>query len=69
MLGPDLNTLVNCDIIHNVNSASRSQALSQRHQGDWIRPAGAFSCTSTAATARWRGIWSSARLAQQMGFE
>ena len=33
MIGADLNALVNCDIVHNVNAASRSQALPEGHQG------------------------------------
>jgi len=38
MIGPDLNTLVNCDIVHNLSPAPDPRLFPQGLHTDWIKP-------------------------------
>jgi alpha-glucosidase len=69
MLGADLNALVNCDIVHNVNPAPDPKLFPKGIKEDWIKPGRCVFMYLDGGNRTVEGNLEFARLAQQMGFE
>jgi alpha-glucosidase len=69
MIGADLNALVNCDIVHNVNPPPDPKLFPKGIHEDWIKPGRAVFMYLDGGNRTVEGQKEFARLAQQMGFE
>jgi alpha-glucosidase len=69
MIGPDLNTLVNCDIIHNVSPPPDRRLFPKGLQTDWIKPGRAVWRYLDGGENTLEGMKEFSRLAGQLGFE
>ena len=69
MIGADLNALVNCDIVHNVNPPPDPKLFPKGINEDWIKPGRCIFMYLDGGDRTVEGNKEFARLAQQMGFE
>ena len=69
MIGSDLNTLVNCDIINNLSPPPDKNIFPQGLRTDWIRPGRAVWRYLDGGENTYEGIKEFSRLAGQLGFE
>jgi len=69
MIGKDLNTLVNADIISNLSPAPDQKIFPQGIKTDWIRPGRAVWRYLDGGENTFDGIKEFSRLAGQLGFE
>jgi len=69
MIGADLNTLVNCDIVHNVNPPPDPRLFPKGIKEDWIKPGRAVFVYLDGGEGTVEGQKEFARLNQQLGFE
>ena len=69
MIGSDLNTLVNCDIINNLSPPPDKNIFPQGLRTDWIRPGRAVWRYLDGGENNYEGIKEFSRLAGQLGFE
>jgi alpha-glucosidase len=69
MIGKDLNTLVNSDIISNLSPAPDQKIFPQGIKTDWIRPGRAVWRYLDGGENTFEGIKEFSRLAGQLGFE
>ncbi len=69
MIGADLNTLVNCDMVHNVAPPPDPKLFPQGIQTDWIKPGRAVWNYLDGTDPTVEGQKEMARLASQLGFE
>ena len=69
MVGADFNTLVNCDIVHNVAAPPDPQIFPKGIETDWIKPGRAVWADLDGREESVEGQKTMARLAQQLGFE
>ena len=68
MVGPDLNTLVNCDIVNNV-SPPPDRASSRRARDRWVKPGRAVWKFLDGGENSLEGMKEFSRLAGELGFE
>ena len=69
MIGPDLNTLVNCDIIDNLSPPPDKTIFPQGLDTPWIKPGRAVWRYLDGGENTFEGIKDFSRLAGQLGFE
>jgi alpha-glucosidase len=69
MIGADLNTLVNCDIVHNVSRPPDPKLFPNGLKTDWIKPGRAVWNYLNRGASTLEGQQEFVRLAQQLGFE
>jgi len=69
MIGPDLNTLVNCDIVGNVSPPPDPRLFPKGLDTDWIRPGRAVWQYLDGGQKTLDGIKEFSRLAGELGFE
>lgn len=69
MIGADLNTLVNCDIVHNVAPPPDPKFFPQGLKTDWIKPGRAVWRYLDGGDTSVAGIKEISRLASELGFE
>jgi alpha-glucosidase len=69
MLGPDLNTLVNSDIISNLSAAPDQTLFPQGIKTDWVKPGRAVWRYLDGGENTLEGIKEFSRLAGELGFE
>jgi len=69
MIGADLNALVNCDIVHNVNPPPDPKLFPKGINEEWIKPGRAIFMYLDGGNRTVEGQKEFARLAQQLGFE
>jgi alpha-glucosidase len=69
MIGRDLNTLVNCDIINNLSSPRDEKIFAQGESTDWAKPGRAVWRYLDGGENTFEGIKEFSRLAGQLGFE
>jgi alpha-glucosidase len=69
MLGPDLNTLVNSDIISNLSAAPDQTLFPQGIKTDWVKPGRAVWRYLDGGENTFEGIKEFSRLAGELGFE
>lgn len=69
MMGRDLNTLVNCDIINNLSSPPDEKIFPQGLSTDWVKPGRAVWRYLDGGENTFEGIKEFSRLAGQLGFE
>ncbi|MGA2118472.1 MAG: glycoside hydrolase family 97 catalytic domain-containing protein [Bryobacteraceae bacterium] len=69
MIGPDLNTLFNCDIVHNVSPPPDPKLFPQGLHTEWIKPGRAVWNYLDGTDPTVEGQKEMARLAAQLGFE
>ena len=69
MVGPDLNTLVNCDLINNLSPPPDKRIFPQGLSADWVKPGRAVWRYLDGGENTFEGIKEFSRLAGQLGFE
>jgi alpha-glucosidase len=69
MIGTDLNTLVNCDIIHNVSPPPDKTLFPRGSNTDWVRPGRAVWKYLDGGENTLEGMKEFSMLAGQLGFE
>lgn len=69
MIGADLNTLVNCDIIHNVSPPPDKELFPDGFDAEWLKPGRAVWGYLTSVPRTLEGMKEFSRLAGEMGFE
>ena len=69
MIGADLNTLVNCDIISNVSPRADRSLFPQDLNTEWVRPGRAVWKYLDGGESTFDGMKEFSRLAGQLGFE
>ncbi len=69
MVGSDLNTLVNCDIINNLSPPPDERIFPQGSSTDWVKPGRAVWRYLDGGENTFEGIKEFSRLAGQLGFE
>jgi alpha-glucosidase len=69
MIGPDLNTLVNCDIIDNLSPQPDKTLFPQGLETAWVKPGRAVWRYLDGGENTFEGIKDFSRLAGQLGFE
>ena len=69
MIGPDLNTLVNCDIVNSVSPAPDKTIFPQGLHTDWVKPGRAVWRYLDGGENTFDGMKEFSRLAGQLGFE
>ena len=69
MIGPDLNTLVNCDIVHNVASPPDPKLFPDGLKTSWIKPGRAVWAYLDGGDRTFEGMKEFSRLAGELGFE
>lgn len=69
MIGSDLNTLVNCDILHNLNSPPDPKLFPDGMNAEWLKPGRAVWGYLNNAERSLEGMKELSRLAGEMGFE
>ncbi|HEU4387169.1 MAG TPA: glycoside hydrolase family 97 catalytic domain-containing protein [Blastocatellia bacterium] len=69
MVGPDLNALVNCDIVGNVSSPPDSQLFPQGVRTEWLKPGRCVWRFLDGGDSTVDGMKEFSRLAGQLGFE
>ena len=69
MIGADLNALVNCDIVHNVNPPPDPKLFPKGLNEDWTKPGRAVFMYLDGGNRSVEGQKEIARLEQQLGFE
>ncbi len=69
MIGPDLNALVNCDIVHNVAQAPDPKLFPDGIKTDWIRPGRAVWSYLDGGNRTLEGMKEFSKLAGELGFE
>ena len=69
MIGPDLNTLVNCDIINNLSPPPDNTIFPQGLNTGWVKPGRAVWRYLDGGENTYEGIKEFSRLAGQLGFE
>ncbi|MFC1539384.1 glycoside hydrolase family 97 N-terminal domain-containing protein [Candidatus Latescibacterota bacterium] len=69
MIGTDLNTLVNCDIIHNVSPPPDKNLYPEGFDAEWLRPGRAVWGYLNSGGRTLEDMKRLSRLAGQMGFE
>ena len=69
MIGKDLNTLVNCDIVNNVSSPPDKTIFPAGLKTDWVKPGRAVWRYLDGGENTFEGMKEFSRLAGQLGFE
>ncbi len=69
MVGPDLNALVNCDIVSNVSPPPDPKLFPKGPETDWIRPGRAVWMYLDGGEKTADGVKEFSRLAGELGFE
>lgn len=69
MTGSDLNTLVNCDIIHNVSASPDKAVFPQGLNTEWIKPGRAVWKYLDGGESTLEGMKEFSRMAGELGFE
>jgi alpha-glucosidase len=69
MIGRDLNTLVNCDIVNHVSPPPEREIFPQGTKTDWVRPGRAVWRYLDGGENTFEGMKEFSRLAGQLGFE
>src|SRR5229473_2316717 len=69
MVGSDLNTLVNCDLINNLSPSPDKRIFPQGLRTDWVKPGRAVWRYLDGGENSFEGIREFSRLAGQLGFE
>jgi alpha-glucosidase len=69
MVGADLNTLVNCDIVHDLCPPPDPKLFPQGMKTDWIKPGRAVWRYLDGGDNNYEGIKEFSRLAGELGFE
>src|SRR5438552_5662840 len=69
MIGPDLNTLVNCDIVGSVSPPPDKTIFPQGLHTDWVKPGRAVWRYLDGGENTFEGMKEFSRLAGQLGFE
>jgi alpha-glucosidase len=69
MIGPDLNTLVNCDIVHNVATAPDPKLFPDGLKTDWVKPGRAVWSYLDGGNRTLEGMKEFSKLAGELGFE
>ncbi len=69
MVAPDLNTLVNCDIVHNVSPPPDAKLFPKGLNTEWLRPGRAVWRYLDGGENTLEGMKEFSRLAGQLGFE
>jgi len=69
MIGPDLNTLVNCDLIDNLSPPPDQTIFPQGLETPWVKPGRAVWRYLDGGENTFEGIKDFSRLAGQLGFE
>jgi alpha-glucosidase len=69
MIGPDLNTLVNCDIVHNVAPAPDPKLFPDGLKTGWVKPGRAVWSYLDGGNRTFEGMKEFSKLAGELGFE
>jgi alpha-glucosidase len=69
LIGADLNTLVNCDVIHNLCPPPNPKLFPQGLNTEWIKPGRAVWKYLDGGSNTFEGIKEFSRLAGELGFE
>jgi len=69
MIGPDLNTMVNCDIVHNVAAAPDPKLFPDGLKTDWVKPGRAVWSYLDGGNRTLEGMKEFSKLAGELGFE
>ncbi len=69
MIGADLNTLVNCDIVHNVAAPPDPKSFPRGIHTEWIKPGRAVWSYLDGGNNTLEGMKEFSRLAAELGFE
>jgi alpha-glucosidase len=69
MVGPDLNALVNCDIVHNLCLPPDTNLFPKGMNTDWIKPGRAVWKYLDGGPSSFEGMKEFSRLAGELGFE
>jgi alpha-glucosidase len=69
MIGPDLNALVNCDIVHNVAAAPDPKLFPDGLRTDWVKPGRAVWSYLDGGNRTFEGMKEFSKLAGELGFE
>jgi alpha-glucosidase len=69
MIGPDLNALVNCDIVHNVSPPPDPKLFPKGINTDWVKPGRAIWSYLDGGSNTIEGMKEWANLAKELGFE
>src|SRR5207302_4860380 len=69
MIGPDLNTLVNCDLVQNVSPPPDPKLFPKGIQTEWIKPGRCVWKYLDGGESTLEGMKEFSKLAGQLGFE
>lgn len=69
MIGPDLNALVNCDIVHNVSPPMDAQLFPKGYDTEWLKPGRCGWSWLAGKSVTLDNMKSFSKLAGELGFE